>query len=248
MQWGIGFSQGNIQDLIREKKTKLALTWIPLANSSISIADPFIFKDHKGTLTMVYEDFSMMDLASYGKIVMASLDKDFKLTAQKEIFDSKSHASYPFVFSENGKTYIIPETSRLRKVSAYEYDFENKCLGNERIIIDNLPLLDSTIFKYNGKYWLFATLSDHQFDHSKLYIYYADNLFGSYRPHANNPVKHNLDGTRPAGSLIEVDGQIYRPTQNCSRHYGASLTINRVTKLSETEFAEEFHWKWLLIK
>lgn len=171
-----------------------------------------------------------------------SIDKDFNPTGTKEILDAGSHSSYPFVFIENDKTYIIPETSHQGKVSVYEYDFEHKCMINERVII-NLPLLDSTIIKHNGKYWLFATLSDHQFDHSRLYIYYAETLFGAYQPHANNPVKENINGTRPAGNVISVDGELYRPSQNCGKFYGESITINKIATLSETQFSEEFYFK-----
>ncbi|MEP7108287.1 MAG: hypothetical protein ABI760_09890 [Ferruginibacter sp.] len=243
MQWNIGLSRGNIEQIIREKNCHLSFKWFPLNDPARSIADPFLFKDTAGNLNLIYEDFSMIDPASYGKIVLATLDPEFTLTGNKKMLDTKSHTSYPFVFVENSKTYIIPETGSKNKVSAFEYDFKNKCLINERVIINNLPLLDSTIFKHGDKYWLFATLSVPGFAHSALHIYYADSLFGKYQPHPNNPVKNNLNGSRPAGNIIKVDGEIYRPAQNCGQHYGESLSINRVTKLSVVEFAEEFYFK-----
>lgn len=243
MQWNIGISRGSIERVIREKKIDLPFKWFPLNNQVTSIADPFIFKDPGGNLNLIYEDFSMIDPAKYGKIMLASLDNEFAFNGSKEILDTKSHTSYPFVFVEKGTTYIIPETSGQGKVTGYEYDFEKRCLINEKVILNNLPLLDSTIFKHNDKYWLFATLSGHEFAHSALYIYHADSLFGTYQPHANNPVKNNLNGSRPAGNIIKVDGELFRPAQNCGLHYGESLAINRITKLSETEFSEEFYFK-----
>lgn len=243
MQWSIGFSRGNIEQIIRDKNCALSFKWTPLTDSIKSIADPFIFKDAGGNINLVYEDFSMIDTSKYGKIVMAAVDNEFNTTGNKEILDTKSHCSYPFVFVENDKTYIIPETSHQCKVSGYEYDFENKCLINERIIINDLPLLDSTIVKYNSKYWLFASLSGNGIDPGRLNIYYADSLFGTYQPHANNPVNMNVDGSRPAGNVIQVDGELYRPAQNCGQHYGESITINKITKLSENEFSEKFHFR-----
>src|SRR4029078_9409076 len=71
----------------------------------------------------------------------------------------------------------------------------------------------------------------------------ADSLFGTYLPHANNPVKNNLDGSRPAGNLVKVDDKLYRPAQNGGQHYGESISINRITKLSENEFSEELYFK-----
>lgn len=243
MQWNIGFSRGNIEQIIKEKKTNLSFKWLPLNSSIQSIADPFIFKDNEGNLNLLYEDFSMIKTANYGKIRLATLDKKFNIINNKEILDTKSHCSYPFVFFENEITYIIPETSLLNNVSAFEYDYTNKCLINKKVLINNLPLLDSTIFKHNGKYWIFATLGENEFDNSQLNIYFADSLFGNYHPHPNNPVKNNLDGLRPAGNIFKVDGEIYRPSQNCSKYYGESITINKITKLSENEFSEEDYFK-----
>ena len=58
-------------------------------------------------------------------------------------------------------------------------------------------------------------------------------------PHVNNPVKFGLKGTRPAGNIIEVDKVLYRPAQNCSEYYGKSIIINKILKLSASEFIEE---------
>lgn len=243
MQWNVGLVRGDIEDIIRQKRNDLSFKWFSVNDDSKSIADPFIFKTPDGFINVVYEDFSMANLKKYGKIVISVLDENLSPVFTKEILDVKSHISYPFVFTEDNKTYIIPESRKNGNVTCYEYDFENKSLINERVIIDNLPLLDSTIFKYQGKYWLFATLGDHQFDHSKLYIYFADSLFGPYKPHIKNPVKHGLNGTRPAGHIITVDGEIYRPTQNCEQYYGKSISINKVKLLTENEFEEEFHFE-----
>ena len=243
MQWSIGFCNADIRQVIKEKKSQLSFKWLPLANSSCSIADPFIFKDVDGKLNLLYEDFSMTNPTNYGKIVLSVIDKDFSITSTKKVLDIKSHSSYPFIFTENGSTYIIPETSSVKKVSIFEYNFNTQSLTNEKVLLNNLPLLDSTIFKYNSKYWLFATLAENGFDHSHLHIYYSDSLSGNYQPHKNNPVKINLDGSRPAGNIIVIDNEIYRPAQNCSIHYGESISINRVTQLSENEFEEEFYFK-----
>lgn len=243
MQWNIGFSRGDIKQIIREKKFTLNIKWMTLGDCSKSMADPFIFKDKEGNLQLFFEDFSDINPSKYGTIVMATFDNEFNIIAKKRILDAKSHVSYPFLFIDDNKTYIIPETSQQRKVSAYEFDFDNKCLINEKVILNNLPMLDSTIYKYNGKYWLFATLGENGYDHSQLHIYYADSLLGTYQPHRNNPVKNNINGSRPAGNIITIDGELYRPAQNCGQHYGESISINKITMLSEYEFSEEFCFK-----
>ena len=238
MQWNIGFARYDIKDIITNKRKELQFKWLPLHKNINSFADPFIFRSANNQLNLIYEEFSMINTKRHGKIILSALDDNFLPQSNSEILVSNTHISYPSVFIENNITYIIPETSKKGKVSCYQYNEVTKSLTNEMVLI-NHPLLDSTIFKHEGKYWLFATLADHQFDHSKLYIYYADSLCGTYIPHEKNPVKVGLDGTRPAGNLFIIDGEIYRPAQNCKDFYGKSLTINKVTKLNEYEFAEE---------
>jgi len=44
---------------------------------------------------------------------------------------------------------------------------------------------------------------------------------------------------RPAGRPFQVDGQWYRPAQNCSRRYGYAITLRRIVRLDPNEFVEE---------
>lgn len=243
MQWNIGFCKGDINQIIRDKKCDLSFNWLPQNNKTVSVADPFIFKGFDGKLKLLYEDFSMSDPSKYGRIFLSDIDKTFIPGSRKQILDTKKHSSYPFIFYDNNSTYIIPETSALNKVSAFLYDQKTNSLGSEKILINNLPLLDATVFKYNNKYWLFATSGARGLDHSELFIYYADSFLGNYSAHAKNPVKNNADGSRPAGNVITVDGEIFRPAQNCSRYYGESITINKITRLTENDFEEEYYFK-----
>lgn len=235
-QWNIGLAKVNITELISKKTVIPEYKWLSIKTPDRFFADPFIFKTPEGTLNVIYEDFSVDD--QYGKISLTTVDDNFKAVFTKEMLDTKSHLSYPNVFLENGKTYIIPESSKSGHVTCYEYDFGSKSLVNARNIIQNLPLLDSTILVYNNKYWLFATKRGEN-SNSKLYIYYADQMAGPYIPHAGNPVKNSLNGSRPAGNFIQVNGEIYRPSQNCAEYYGKSVTINKLLVLNEKEFAEE---------
>ncbi len=240
MQWNIGFSRSDIHQIIRNKKCDLSFNWMPQRDNT-SIADPFIFKGKDGKLNLLYESFSMSDPSKYGKIFLTGIDKNFQPNTAKQILDTKKHSSYPFIFIEDNIIYIIPETSALNKVSAWQFDQDQYILCNEKVLINNLPLLDATVFKHKDKYWLFATSAANGFDHRQLYIYYADSFFGDYKAHPKNPVKDNADGSRPAGNIIMVDGEMYRPAQNCSRYYGESITINKITCLTENDFEEEYY-------
>lgn len=98
--------------------------------------------------------------------------------------------------------------------------------------------MDSTVLKYNGKYWIFGTISG-KGSNSKLYIFFSESLFGPYIPHPGNPVKDTLNGSRPAGNFFEINGNLFRPSQNCEKEYGESITINKVNVLNELQFDEE---------
>lgn len=243
MQWSIGISRGDIKTVIKAKDFSLKFKWIALQDKNQSIADPFLFKDDKGNFNLLYEDFSMRDLDRYGKVFLAKIDNNLEVSDQQIYMDAGKHISYPFIFLDENGTYLIPETSSLSKVSSYDFKAGHNGPGQERVIVDKVPLLDSTIIKYRGKFWLFATQSSPEFENSRLFIYYSDQLHGPYLPHLNNPVKENNDGSRPAGNLIEIDGELYRPAQNCSIHYGESITVNKIIELTETDFKEEVWFK-----
>lgn len=217
------------------------INWLPIRSIDTYYADPFLLFSKDENLKILLEDFSFDE--NYGKISLMTLDRSFKQVNCKILLDTKNHISYPFIFTENNKTYIFPEAGRSGKLSCYEYDPLNESINFLQDIVD-LPLCDSSILKQNGKYWIFGTLSEIEADTKritdyKLYVFFSDRLLGPYVPHPGNPIKSGLNGTRQAGNFIEVDGIIYRPTQNCERLYGESITINKVTELNEINVVEE---------
>ncbi len=237
--WAIGVTRGNIQEIIRSKTFNPDITWLPTKSMNQFYADPFLYKTKEGTYDIIFEAFSLNE--EYGKIAVMSIDNSFKQKNHKIVLDTKSHLSYPFIFKENNKIYVFPEAARSGKLSCYEYDPVNRSLKFLQQVID-LPILDGTILKHNGKYWLFGVLRGYDgVEQYKLCIFYSNSLLGPYTPHPMNPVKNSLNGTRSAGNFIEVDGEIYRPTQNCENSYGESITINKMTVLTEMDIQEEEH-------
>lgn len=234
-QWGLGFMKGSIAEIIRQRRTDLRFTWMPLDNHHISYADPFIFKTADGQINILFESVSSSALD--GKISLMVCNEFMHPISRKLLLAEKEHLSYPFVYKENGRIYVFPENALSGALYGYEFDQLQRTLINKKMVIDQ-PLIDPTIVRSGGKYWLFATLLGSTFNRD-LHIFYSDYLFGPYTAHAGNPVKQDLEGSRPAGNFIEVDGVLYRPAQNCSTYYGESLTINRIITLNTAEFREE---------
>lgn len=239
--WIIGIFRGSIKDIIRNKKFDPDINWLVMRSSDTFQADPFLLMSKDENIKLLYEDFAIDE--AYGKISLMELDKSFKPLNHKILLDTKSHISYPFIFTENNRTFIFPEAGRSGKLSCYEYDPGNESIDFLQDIL-SLPLSDSTIIKHDSKYWIFGALSEIDIEKDKitdykLCIFFSDSLLGPYVSHPGNPVKSGLDGLRSAGNFIEVDGIIYRPSQNCKKEYGESITINKIIKLTEIEFVEE---------
>jgi hypothetical protein len=234
-KWIIGIFRGNIEEIIRSKTFNPDINWLFIESNEKYFADPFLLDKKDENFNILLEDVSLND--GYGKISLLILDKNFNKLKHKILLDTKSHLSYPFFFTENNKIFVFPEAAKSGKLSCYEYDPVKESLIFLKDILD-LPLRDSSILKRNEKYWIFGTMCENETEYD-LHVFYSDSLLGPYVPHMSNPVKSGLDGTRSAGNYIEVDGNIYRPTQNCKNEYGESITINRITELSEISVVEE---------
>lgn len=234
-QWSIGIIDESIQDVIRNKRISKQITWTPINNKYQFFADPFICKLESGEYRIFYEKLDYNK--QYGNISQFTLNKKNQVVYNKVLLDTKSHLSYPFIIHENGEIYVFPESSANGKLSGYKYDSEKQTLSFEGDIM-NLPLLDSTILKHQNKYWIFCTMAGDEAN-KKLCIFHSENLWGPYTGHKENPVKENINGSRPAGNFIEVDGNLYRPTQNCEQYYGSSINIFKIIHLCENEFVEE---------
>src|SRR4051812_14459487 len=116
-QWNIGLAKVNVNDLVSKRNLNPDYKWIPINNIKRFFADPFIFKNDDGHINVIYEDYSLDD--QYGKISLTIVDENFKPVVTKEMLDTRSHLSYPNVFTEKGKTFIIPESSKSGHVTCY---------------------------------------------------------------------------------------------------------------------------------
>ncbi|HEY5407368.1 MAG TPA: hypothetical protein VIJ92_09775 [Ginsengibacter sp.] len=236
-KWIIGLcSNTTITDIIKTRTFDPEIKWIKTKSVDKFYADPFPYIDENGSLRILCESFDFGE--DYGKISLLAFDASMKPLQGKVLLDTQSHLSYPLIFKNDGKTYVFPEASKSGKLSCYEYDSVHESLHFLQDIIDK-PLLDATIIKNNGLYWVFGSIRPAGKNDYQLYIFYSQNLLGPYTEHAENPVRNGLDGIRSAGKFIEVEGTWYRPAQNCKSQYGESVTINKITELTITTFREE---------
>lgn len=234
-QWTIGIATGNVEEIIRSRNFNVDIKWLDPQSKISFQADPFPLAGENGEISILYEDFSIEE--NYGNISVMTLDSMHNLKDRKILLDTGSHLSFPFIFIENNRYFVIPESVRSNGLSCYEYDPKSRTLRFLSEIM-KMPLYDPVVFKKNGKYWLFGTVFRDRKNY-ELYLFHSQDIMGPYFPVAGNPVRTGIDGVRAAGSFIVVDDEIYRPTQNCRNEYGESITINKIKRLDENGFEEE---------
>lgn len=230
-KWFIGISKKPIKEIIFNNIDPEFEFIKPLKKSEF-YADSFIYNEN-GVAKIIFEDYNYKTK----KGVIASIPvNDF---AQAEIMLSEeTHLAYPFIFHEARNTYCIPEESEINRIALYKLNEINHCFEFQKILIENIDAVDSTLFKYSDCFWLFFTRKSAG-TNSKLFAYYSQSLAGPYLEHHNNPIKVDIRSSRPAGTPFLMDGDLYRPAQNSAKHYGSRISINKIVKLTPDEFFEE---------
>lgn len=147
------------------------------------------------------------------------------------------HLAYPFVASVAGASYLIPEMSASRPSRAFRLDGTD--LGQPQPLagLDHERLVDPTLHRHDGRWWLFAGRPGSAGD--LLWLWSAPDLLGPYEPHPDNPVVMDPSRARSAGPIIAIDGRLFRPGQNNTGGYGDGLTISEITGLTMTSYAEQ---------
>ena len=108
--------------------------------------------------------------------------------------------------------------------------------------MENCDAVDSTLFQWQGKWWLFAnrkeTVGVSSWD--ELFLYSSDSpLSDNWTPHPKNPIVSDVKSARPAGRLFVRNGRIYRPSQNSANRYGYGFNICEICKLTDTDYEEK---------
>jgi GT2 family glycosyltransferase len=180
-------------------------------------ADPFVYK-HNGVNYLFFEEYDYKK----GVISYSIINDDLTITPPTKIIEEPFHLSFPNVFEDNGKIYMIPETGDSGKIILYEAEeFPNKWIPS-KVIAENVRTSDIEIFNHNGKYILFTT-SGIDLDH-KLTIFSSDSLLGEW----NVVGAQTITNSRPAGKIFEWGGKLIRPVQNNTKIYGGGLVFKSI--------------------
>lgn len=232
--WNVGIVDAPISTFLKPHPD-VTVRWLPPPARGTYRADPFGVVRRDGT-EIFFEEYRFRS----GKGVISHLRADggAGFAAPSVALDLPVHASYPFLLEHGGSVYCVPETSSGAEIAIYEATDFPDGWRKAAILVPGVAGVDPTIVEHGGKFWLLCTeLGGGPF--SQLRIWYASDLFGPWTPHPANPVKTDPRSARPGGTPFRVNGDLYRPAQDCSSTYGGGVTINRVVTLTEEAYREE---------
>ena len=158
------------------------------------------------------------------------------------VLEEDFHLSYPFIFEYDNQLLMCPETKEKKEIRIYKcVEFPNRWVFHKTIMRD-ISAVDTNIFEYDGKWWLFTNLDTSiACDiNCQLHIFYSTNpLMEDWTAHESNPVFFDPLIARNGG-MISEGNEIYRVFQ---RHgfdmYGEGLGIAKINSLSPSEYNEE---------
>ena len=202
-------------------------------------ADPFVISE-SGRYYIFIEEY-MYDTEK-GHLAVFEIDEKGNISKPRTIIERSYHLSYPFVFKWNDVYYMVPESSDNKTIELYRsVDFPYQWEFH-KVLMDDVVAVDSTLYEYNGKWWLFANVREYEgaSKHDELYLFYAESpLSDSWKAHPGNPIVSDVRKARPAGRLFSLNNAIYRPSQDCSVDYGRGLVLNKVLEMTETRYYEK---------
>jgi hypothetical protein len=236
------------EDSILDIKKGTSIYRVPCLDSSskldptIIVADPFLFV-HNNRLYLFYESKS---LEKPGVLKMVSTPDLRAWTKPVTVLREPFHLSYPFVFEENGKVYMIPETCADKSIRLYEADnngltsfsIKKRILVQSADIQTRMGYSDSSIYKKDGIYYL-MTMLQYTEKLNILKLYTSNSLLGPYKEHPCSPIAKSQKVGRDAGSWMDYKGKLLRFSQDCVNRYGDNVNVSEITELSPSSYKEK---------
>ncbi len=204
-------------------------------------ADPFvIYKNEKYYIFL--EEF--LNSKNKGHLSVMTMDKNGNHNDPVKFLECDYHLSYPSIFEYQNTLYLIHGTTYDSKSYVELFKCEDFPLKwkYDRKLINNIPLVDTTMFFHDKKWWIFACKAENDgtSQSNELMLFYSDNPLGeNWIPHPLNPIVSDIKNARPAGKIFKIDDKIIRPAQNCFQVYGNGFSFNEIIKLNENEYEEK---------
>ncbi|HEY6352089.1 MAG TPA: hypothetical protein VI636_22055 [Candidatus Angelobacter sp.] len=197
------------------------------------VADPFMIKADD-TWYMFFE--VMNTERGKGEIGLATSRNGLQWEYQRIVLSEDFHLSYPYVFSDNGEYFMIPESFEAKAMKLYRADPFPVRWSYVATLLDG-PWVDSSIFFFDGRWWVFT--NPEALNNRVLELFYADAIKGPWRRHAMSPlISGNNRMARGGGRVIMLNDKPVRFTQDCFPSYGTSVRAFEVSVLTKSRYVE----------
>ena len=203
------------------------------------LADPFIFTKN-GRSVIFVEDYFYKDFK--GRISAVEI-KNNSETHLGVVLEEPFHLSFPYIFEDKGKIYMLPEAHQSNQIRLYEcIEFPLKWKF-KMSLVKNVSAVDSLVIRKNEKWFLLTNIcsSNVRDFNSELHIFYSNELLSdTWAPiKCGNPVIFDSRKARNGG-IIYIKDQIYRINQvHNKNHYGKKFAINLIVDLNEFNYNEK---------
>jgi hypothetical protein len=195
------------------------------------VADPFLVKE--GDLWYLF--FELFNKArERGEIGVASSKDLCEWSYRGVVLSEPFHLSYPYVFKVNNDYYMVPESRQNREIRLYKATKFPNSWRMERVLKRGNYSDPSLVF-YQNKWWIFANLAPYG-----LAVFSSPSLDRKFIEHKQSPLYlGDSSRARPAGRILNIDGELYRFVQDNRGGYGRSVRMFRVSVLNQEEIREE---------
>ena len=201
-------------------------------------ADPFVVKEDE-EYYVFFEEY--LYATKKGHLSFLKIDKKGNYTEPEIILNKDYHLSYPFIFKDEEKFYMIPETRGNNTIELYKcIEFPHKW-ELEKTLMSNLQAVDVTILKKKDRYWMFANIRENNGASTldELFLFSSKELKSDqWQPHSQNPIISDVRSSRPAGKIFQYNNELYRPSQNSAKRYGYAININKIVTLNDDIYEE----------
>lgn len=230
--WAVGTLAAPAQILLRSQ-TLNPDQWLSPRAKSVYLADPFPLPDWPDRV--LCERYSYPD--NLGTLCAFTVTREGVADERPIAGDlGGKHLSYPFLFREGNRLFLLPEMEAFGELTLFELGTENKAQAVCTIECGT-RIADPTLFRYEDLYWI-AYCDQGCGSCDNLCLLYARRLEGPWLAHPKNPVKVDIRSSRPGGTPFSVNGRLFRPAQDCSETYGGAVTINEVLVCTPDDYAE----------
>jgi hypothetical protein len=150
------------------------------------------------------------------------------------------HLSFPFVFQDKGRFYMVPEGQGGGQLVLYECEGFPLKWARKKVLLPNV-CADTVIFRRTGSWWMLTTIKGPgpAENSAELHAFFADDPLGEWQPHGRNPIIMDASRGRNGGLLEDEEGHIYRVAQRANfRTYGNGFAIYRIDELTPQSYSE----------